>query len=86
MLLRLRQRLNLEFVVPSTPNFILGGCTDWGRSSGADFSYIFSGENFRENSAEKFLPKRCWEKMEFSAEKVLKNHFTQKFCGIFRVK
>jgi hypothetical protein len=51
----------------------------------ADFSYIFSGENFGENSAENFSPK-CWEKMEFSEEKVLKNHFYKKFHGMFRGK
>jgi hypothetical protein len=36
---------------------------------GADFSYIFFGENFGENSAENFPTKNVGEKMEFSAEK-----------------
>jgi hypothetical protein len=40
-------------------------------TSGADFLYIFSGENSAENFAENF-PQKCWEKIEFSAEKVLK--------------
>jgi hypothetical protein len=47
--------------------------------SGADFSYIFSRENFGENSAEN--PQKCWEKLKFSAEKVSKNHFSKKFHG-----
>jgi hypothetical protein len=34
----------------------------------------------------KIFPKKCWEKMEFSAEKVLKNRFSKKFRGIFRGK
>jgi hypothetical protein len=39
-----------------------------GLAPGANFSYIFSGENFGENSAENFPPKMLG-KMEFSAEK-----------------
>jgi hypothetical protein len=53
---------------------------------GVDFSYIFFRENFGENSAENIFPKKCWENMEFSAEKVLKNRFSKKFRGIFRGK
>jgi hypothetical protein len=34
----------------------------------------------------KFPPQKCWEKMEFSAEKGLKNRFSKKFYGIFRRK
>jgi hypothetical protein len=34
----------------------------------------------------KIFPQKCWEKMEFSAEKVLKNRFSKKFRGIFRGK
>jgi hypothetical protein len=45
---------------------------------GADFSYIFSGENAAENFPPKMLGKN-----EFSAEKVLKNRFSKKFRGIF---
>jgi hypothetical protein len=44
------------------------------------------GENFGENSAENFPPKNVGKKMEFSAEKVLKNHFSKKFRGIFHGK
>jgi hypothetical protein len=43
---------------------------------GSDFSFIFSAEN----SAENFPPKKL-EKLEFSAEKVLKNRFSNKFHG-----
>jgi hypothetical protein len=39
-----------------------------------DFSYIFSGENFGENSAENF-PQKMLEKLGFSAKLVLKNRF-----------
>jgi hypothetical protein len=31
----------------------------------------------------KILPQKCWEKIEFSMEKVLKNRFSKKFHGIF---
>jgi hypothetical protein len=35
----------------------------------------------------KIFPKKCWEKIEFSAEKVLKKlFFSKKFRGIFRGK
>jgi hypothetical protein len=34
----------------------------------------------------KIFPQKCWEKMEFSAEKVSKNRFSKKFRGIFRGK
>jgi hypothetical protein len=34
----------------------------------------------------KIFPRKCWEKVEFSAEKVLKNLFSKKFRGIFRGK
>jgi hypothetical protein len=43
---------------------------------GADFSYIFSGENFGENSAENFPPKNVGE-MEFF-QKIPQN-FPRKF-------
>jgi hypothetical protein len=46
-------------------------------SSGADFSYIFSGENFGENSPENFPPKNVGKKMEFSAEKSFEKSFFQ---------
>jgi hypothetical protein len=52
------------------------------KSPWGDFLHIVSGEN----SAENFPPKKCWEKMEFSAEKVLKNSLSKKFRGIFRGK
>jgi hypothetical protein len=47
---------------------------------GSIFRTFFSGENFGENSAENFPPKMLG-KMEFSAEKVLKNRFSKKFRG-----
>jgi hypothetical protein len=49
---------------------------------GADFSYILR------KIPRKFPPpqKKCGEKLQFSAEKVLKNHFFNKFHGIFRGK
>jgi hypothetical protein len=31
----------------------------------------------------KFSPQKCWEKLEFSAEKVSKNRFSKKVHGIF---
>jgi hypothetical protein len=34
----------------------------------------------------KIFPQKCWDKIEFSAEKVLKNRFSKKFRGIFRGK
>jgi hypothetical protein len=34
----------------------------------------------------KIFPQKCWEKTEFSAEKLLKNPFSKKFRGIFRGK
>jgi hypothetical protein len=46
-------------------------------SSGADFSYIFPG-NILGKIPRKFFPQKCWEKIEFSAEKVLKNRFSKK--------
>jgi hypothetical protein len=49
------------------------------------FRTFFWG-NFGENSAEIFPPKNVGKKMEFSAEKVLKNCFSKKFRGIFRGK
>jgi hypothetical protein len=52
----------------------------------ADFSYIFSGENFGENSAENFPPKNVGKKWNFPRKKVLKNRFSKKFRGIFRGK
>jgi hypothetical protein len=55
------------------------------RHQGSIFRTFFSGENFGENSAEIF-PQKCWEKMEFSAEKVFKICFSKKFRGIFRGK
>jgi hypothetical protein len=48
-------------IAPKRRNFAQSG----------DFSYIFSGENFGDNSAENFPPKMLG-KFEFSAEKVLK--------------
>jgi hypothetical protein len=50
---------------------------------GPIFRTFISGENFGENSAEKFPPKMSG-KIEFSAEKVSKNRFFNKFRGIFR--
>jgi hypothetical protein len=44
---------------------------------GANFSYIFCGKILGENSAEIFPPKNGKRKLEFSAEKVLKNKFPQ---------
>jgi hypothetical protein len=41
------------------------------------FSFIFSGENSAENFAENFPPENVGKKIEFSAEKVLKNRFFQ---------
>jgi hypothetical protein len=52
---------------------------------GPIFRTFFSGENFGANSAEN-LPPKMLGKMEFSAEKVLKNCFSKKFRGIFRGK
>jgi hypothetical protein len=45
------------------------------------FVHFLRGKYHRENSAESFPPKNVGKKMEFSAEKVLKNRF-----GIFRGK
>jgi hypothetical protein len=53
---------------------------------GADFSYIFCGENFGENSAENFSPKNVKKKWNFPRKKVFKNRFSKKFHGIFRGK
>jgi hypothetical protein len=53
---------------------------------GADFSYIFFWGKFRGKIPRKICPRKSWEKMEFSAEKVLKNRFSKKFRGIFRGK
>jgi hypothetical protein len=41
---------------------------------------------FRGKFRGKFSSKKCWKKLEFSAEKVLKNRFSNKFHGIFRGK
>jgi hypothetical protein len=49
------------------------------------FRTFFSGENSAENFAESFPPK-MFGKIEFTAEKVLKNRFSKKFRGIFRGK
>jgi hypothetical protein len=48
----------------------------------ADFSYIFFRGKFRGNFHGKFSTKNVGKKMEFSAEKVLKNYFSKKFHGI----
>jgi hypothetical protein len=53
---------------------------------GADFSYIFFRGKFGGKFRGKFSPKKCWDKMDFSAEEVLKNHFSKKFRGFFRGK
>jgi hypothetical protein len=53
---------------------------------GPIFCTFFSRENFGETSAENFPPKNVGEKMDFSAEKVLKNRFSKKFHRIFRGK
>jgi hypothetical protein len=50
-------------------------------TKGRFFVHFFQGK-FRG----KFFPKKCWEKLQFSAEKVLKNHFFNKFDEIFRGK
>jgi hypothetical protein len=59
-------------------------------NTGADFSYIFFQGKFRGKFHGKFhgkfSSKKCWEKLQFSAEKVLKNHFFNKFHGIFHGK
>jgi hypothetical protein len=44
---------------------------------GADFSYILSGENFGENSAENFPPKMLGKKIEFSTGKFFEKSFFQ---------
>jgi hypothetical protein len=56
------------------------------KHSRADFSYIFSGEKFRGIFGGKFSSQKCREKSYFPEEKVLKNHFHNKFHGIFRGK
>jgi BMFP domain-containing protein YqiC len=43
--------------------------------------YIFFWGIFWGKFRGKFSPQKCWEKMEFSAEKVLKNSFSKKFRG-----
>jgi hypothetical protein len=45
------------------------------------FVHFFRGK-FWGKFRGKFSPKKCWKKMEFSAEKVLKNCFSKKFHGI----
>jgi hypothetical protein len=58
-----------------------------GLSGGANtISYMRRGDFvhfFRGKFRGKFSPQKCWGKVEFSAEKVLKNRFSMKFCGIF---
>jgi hypothetical protein len=48
---------------------------------GRFFVHFFQGK-FRG----KFSSKKCWENLQFSVEKVLKNHYFNKFHGIFRGK
>jgi hypothetical protein len=48
-------------------------------------SYIFSGENSAEFSA-KIFPQKCWEKIEFSAEKSFEKSFFQEIPRNFPQK
>jgi hypothetical protein len=52
---------------------------------GADFPYIFSGENFRENSAENFPPTMLGKNGIFHG-KSFEKLFSKKFRGIFHGK
>jgi hypothetical protein len=52
-------------------------------STGAVFCTFLVWGNDQGKFRGKFSPKICWEKMEFSEEKVLKNCFSKKFHGIF---
>jgi hypothetical protein len=54
---------------------------------GADFSYIFYGENFGENSAENFPPqKKVGKKMEFFRGKSFEKSFFQEIPWNFPQK
>jgi hypothetical protein len=52
---------------------------------GRFFVHFFPGKISGKISG-KIFPQKCWEKMEFSTEKVLKNRFSKKFRVIFRGK
>jgi hypothetical protein len=51
-------------------------CRNW--LTGANFPYIFSGQNFGENSAENFTPKNVGEKWNFQRKKLWKIVFPRK--------
>jgi hypothetical protein len=52
---------------------------------GPIFHAFFSGK-IPPKISWKIFPQKCWEKIDFSAKKVLKNRFSKKFRGIFRGK
>jgi hypothetical protein len=50
------------------------------------FVHFFRGKFRGKFRRGKFSPNKCWEKSDFSTEKVLKNNFPKKFHRIFRGK
>jgi hypothetical protein len=68
---------DIKTLEPTTTLVVAVNSKVVGLAPGADFSYIFSGEIFRENSAENFPPKNIEKNGIFSGKSFEKSFFQE---------